>query len=175
MRTIILITNQIILVYTKLIREKLGQRAHQEVEQATTGLVPSRRFSESKAFCVPQTDIWIWLISELPNGRFYLITNIEFICINILCTYMYVVGKELNGITKELRFFLLSLVVVCYETLCRSNGVKYLYVYQSDSDCVVSRSKCINNEYLRIFFKEITNVHQTDIFWILVCKCFALT
>ena len=35
MRTIILITNQIILVYTKLIREKLGQRAHQEVEQAT--------------------------------------------------------------------------------------------------------------------------------------------
>lgn len=158
MRTIILITNQIILAYMKLIiREKLAHKPHQIGEPATTCLFPRRRFSESRAFCVPPTDIWIWLISELPDGRFYLITNIKFTCTNMLFTYMYAVRKELNGLTKELRFFVLSSVVVCYETLCRSHGVKYLYVYKSDSDCVVSRLKCINNEYQGIFFKGITN------------------
>lgn len=148
MRTIMLITNIIILASKKLFREKSERNLHQVGEQATKCESPTD-FRNGKHSLFPGQNTWIWKISELPDGRFHLIINTEFTCINMLI-YMHVCSwKEIERPHKGTRFvFLLSSVVACCETLCRSLCVKYLYVYKCDSDCVVSWLKCINNEYL---------------------------
>lgn len=120
----------------------------------------SNRILESKTFCVPQTaHLQEYMnLTKIRTPR----RKIPFNNKHAIYMYKHVIYMQVwswKGIERPHKrtLFPCLICVVCYETLCLSHCVKYLYVYKSDSDCAVSRLKCINNEYLGFFLTRITS------------------